>query len=75
MTRYGIDMGDNETFTVITESRNLRSLPFKRSEDQLSTGNAWEDWLEEIERESFDISESPVNWIRRMLSLFMEDSR
>lgn len=51
MTRYGIDMGDNETVTVITESRNLRSLPFKPSEDQLSTGKAWEDWLEEIERE------------------------
>ena len=51
MTRYGIDMGDNETVTVITESRNLRTLPFKLSEDQLSTGKSWEDWLEEIERE------------------------
>ena len=51
MTRYGIDMGDNEKVTVITESKNLRSLPFKPSEDQLSTGKAWEDWLEEIERE------------------------
>ena len=51
MTRYGIDMGDNETVTVITESRNIRTLPFKLSEDQLSTGKSWEDWLEEIERE------------------------
>ena len=51
MTRYGIDMGDNETVTLITESRNLRTLPLKLSEDQLSTGKSLEDWLQEIERE------------------------
>ena len=51
MTRYGIDMGENDTVTIITESRNLRALPFRPSEDQLSTGKAWEDWLEGIERE------------------------
>ena len=41
----------NETVTVITESRNLKALPFRPFEDQLSTGKAWEDWLEGIERE------------------------
>ena len=52
MTRYGLDtMADNTAVTVITESRNLRSLPFRIREDQLSTGKAWEDWLESIERE------------------------
>ena len=51
MTRHGLDMGENETVTIITESRNLRALQFRPSEDQLSTGKAWEDWLEGIERE------------------------
>ena len=52
MTRYGLDtMADNTAVTVITESRNLRALPFTITEDQLSTGKAWEDWLESIERE------------------------
>ena len=52
MTRYGLDtMADNTAVTVITESRNLRSLLFNITEDQLSTGKAWEDWLESIERE------------------------
>ena len=51
MTRYDIDMGENETVTIITESSNLRALPFRPSEDQLSFGKAWEDWLEGIERE------------------------
>ena len=51
MTRYGLDtMADNTTVTVITESRNLRALPFRITEDQMSTGKAWEDWLESIER-------------------------
>ena len=51
MTRYGIDIGDNETVTVITESRNLRIRAFNPPEDQLSTGKSWEDWLEEIKQE------------------------
>ena len=51
MTRYGLEMAEKETVTVITESGNLRALPFRSSEDQLSTGKAWEDWLEGIERE------------------------
>ena len=38
MTRYGIDMDANERVTVVTETRNLRTLPFRPSEDQLSTG-------------------------------------
>ena len=44
-------MSENETVTIITESRNLKALPFRPSEDQLSTGNAWEVWLEGLESE------------------------
>ena len=44
-------MSKNNTITIITESRNLRALPFVPSEDQLCIGKAWKDWLEEIERE------------------------
>ena len=44
-------MAENTEITVITESRNLRALPFRVTEDQLSTGKAWEDWLESLERE------------------------
>ena len=51
MTRYGLDMVDNNTVTIISESRSLRALPFRVTEDQLSTGKEWEDWLEAIERE------------------------
>ena len=51
MTRYGLDMADNNTVTIISESRSLQALPFRVTEDQLSTGKEWEDWLEAIERE------------------------
>ena len=51
MTRYRIDKDANERVTKVTETRNLRTLPFRPSEDQLSIGKAWEDWLEGIERE------------------------
>ena len=52
MTRYGLDtMADNTAVIVITESGTLRALSFRITEDQLSTGKAWEDWLESIERE------------------------
>ena len=51
MTRYELDMANDTAVTVITESRKLRALPFRVTEDQLSTGKAWEDWLEAIERE------------------------
>lgn len=52
MSNYVIDMAGNESVTVITtETRNLQSLPFRVTEDQLSTGKEWEDWLEAIERE------------------------
>lgn len=50
-------MSDNEgaappiSVTVVSESRNLKARPFIPSEDQLATGKAWEDWLEQIERE------------------------
>ena len=36
---------------VTTETNNLRALPSLHTEDQLSTGKAWEEWLEDIERE------------------------
>ena len=39
------------TVRVITETRNLRSLPFIAPEDPCATGNAWQEWLEGIERE------------------------
>ena len=52
MSNYVIDMAGNEAVTIITtETRNLRALPFRVTEDQLSTGKEWEDWLEAIERE------------------------
>ena len=44
-------MDENNTVTIITESRNLRTLPFMPPEDQLSIGIALDEWLEEIERE------------------------
>lgn len=37
--------------TVVTENRNFRTLPFTPSEDHLTTGSQWEEWLEGIERE------------------------
>ncbi len=39
------------TVHVITETRNLRSSPFIAPEEPCATGNAWEEWLEAIERE------------------------
>ena len=52
MTRYRLDTMANKTaITVITKSRNLKTLTFRIAEDQLSTGKVWEDWLESIERE------------------------
>ena len=50
MARYDLDTTDG-TVTIISEGRNLRALPFRPTEDQLSTGKLWEDWLESIERE------------------------
>lgn len=44
-------MASDDTRTIIiTETRNLRTLSFRHTEDQLLTGKAWEEWLEEIER-------------------------
>ena len=45
------------TVTILFVGRNLRALPFRPTEDQLSTGKLWEDWLESIERENSDFSE------------------
>ena len=50
MARYGLDMAEG-TVTVISEGRHLRTLPFRPTEDQLSTRKLWENWLESIERE------------------------
>ena len=36
---------------IITETRNLRATPFIPGDDQINTGRAWDDWIEEIERE------------------------
>ena len=44
-------MDEKETVTVLRERRNLRTLPFRPTENRLSTGIAWEEWLEETERE------------------------
>ncbi|XP_028407514.1 uncharacterized protein LOC114530123 [Dendronephthya gigantea] len=39
------------TICVITETRNLKIRPFAPGDDQITTGKAWDDWLEEIEQE------------------------
>ena len=45
-------MAGNDTVTIITtESRNLQVLPFRTTENQISTGKEWEERLEAIERE------------------------
>ena len=52
MKNYAIDMAESAAVTVIaTETRNLRALPFRPTEDQLTTGKVWEEWLDGIERE------------------------
>ena len=47
---------------VITATRNLRSQPFTAPDDSCVTGNAWEGWVEGIERQcrQFKITE-PVD--------------
>ena len=46
-----MDRGEPQRITVVTETRNLRTLPFVQNEDPLSTGKQWEEWIEGIERE------------------------
>ena len=46
-----LEMADNYIVTFISESRNLRALPFRPTEGQLSVGKEWEEWLGAIERE------------------------
>ncbi|CAC5398547.1 unnamed protein product [Mytilus coruscus] len=41
-----IDRGEPQQITLVTETRNLRSQPFIQSDDQISTGKHWEEWLE-----------------------------
>ena len=50
---------EQATIRVITETRNLRTKPFTPEDDQITTGKAWDDWLEGIEREFryFNISD------------------
>ena len=43
-------MASNVTNTVVT-SRKLPILPFNAVESRLSIGKAWDEWLEEIERQ------------------------
>ena len=44
-----LDMVENYVVTIISESRNLRALPFRPTEDQLSVGKDLEEWLDAIE--------------------------
>ena len=46
-----MDRGEPRRITIVTATRNLRSQPFIPSDDQISTGKQWEEWLECIERE------------------------
>lgn len=47
-----VTMGENEQrVTVINETRNLKTGPFTHPDDQISTGKAWEEWIEGLERE------------------------
>ena len=44
-------MDEKKRVTVLRERGNLRTLPFRPTENRLSIGIAWEEWLEEIEQE------------------------
>ena len=44
-------MGDSVEVQVVTETRNLKTLPFHQPKEPIKMGHAWEDWLEGIERE------------------------
>jgi hypothetical protein len=46
-----MDRGEPQRITVVTETRNLRTLLFVQIEDPLSTGKQWEEWIEGNERE------------------------
>ena len=45
------DAGAAAPVQVITATRNLKSQPFVPGDDPIVKGKAWDDWLEEIERE------------------------
>ena len=54
-------IADNTAVTVITESRNLRALQFRITEDQLTTVKVWEDWLvNESIKERLGITKSQI---------------
>ena len=44
-------MANRNAVTIIPDSRYLKALPFRPTEDQLSIEKCWEDWLESIKRE------------------------
>ena len=54
-----LEMAENNVVKIISESRNLRALPFRPTEDQLSIGKECEEWL--------DISELIVQLTEKML--------
>lgn len=68
MTRYGIDMGENETVTIITESRNLRPCRSDHLKTSCPSGRlrrtGWKG-----SRENFDILELQAHRIKKMLYL------
>ena len=55
-----MDRGEPQRITVVTETRNTRTLPFVQNEDLLSTGKQWGEWIEGIEFRYFRITE-PVD--------------
>ena len=46
-----LEMADNNVVTIISESRNLRALPFRPIKDQLIVWKELEEWFDAIERE------------------------
>jgi len=55
----GASAGPVAPVQVFTATRTLKSQPFNPGDDPIATGQAWDDWLEEIEREFryFNITE------------------
>ena len=52
MSNYVIDTAESAAVTVIaTETRHLRVLQSRPTEDQLTSGKAKDEWLDDIERD------------------------
>ena len=43
--------GQQNIVQVVTESRNLSTQPFSIPDDPKVVGKAWEEWIEDIERQ------------------------